>query len=333
MVVMAKYLLFCFLLTAGATGASARNPEPEPPDFAAHILKVGLVDDGSSPSPNDARNDVKAEHKPDDKPDQSKSCARVSFSRGLKYGESDLNVLDVAIGDVNATSPRPVLLFVAGENFSGDTNAPDVAGPLQDEAMCFAARNGMVGVRVVYRRAPANPWPSGTKDVAAAISWVYQNIDLFGGSRDEIVTVGYSAGAFHVASFLAHPEFQEHDSSVAGAVLVSGIYRSSADASATEKSYFGSDASKYEERSAFPGILNIETPILLAWSAVDPPRLVAQGEKLKELLCKSATHCPHITVLRNRESLPSLLDTDADGESLAEPIRELVREIEARGLP
>ena len=323
---MIKYLLLCFLLPAIA-GSSVRGPESERPD--ARLLKVGLVDDVSSPSPNDA----KAETKPDEKPDQSNSCAHVSFTRGLQYGESDLNVLDVATGDPPATSPRPVLLFVAGESFSGENAAPDVAGPLQDEAMCFAARNGMVGVKITYRLAPANPWPSGARDVAAAISWVHQNIDLFGGSRDEVVTVGYSAGAFHVASFLAHPEFQERDSGVAGAVLVSGIYRTSADASATEKSYFGADASKYEERSAFPGILNIETPILLAWSTVDPPRLVAQGEKLKELLCNSATHCPHTTVLRNRDSLSSVLETDTPGAGLAEPLRELVREIEARGLP
>ena len=319
---MVKYLLLCFLLPAIA-GSPVRGPQSERPD--AHAWRVGLVDDPPPPSPNEA--------KPDEKPDQSNSCAHVSFARGLQYGESELNVLDVANSDSPPATPRPVLLFVAGESFSGDTNAPDVAGPLLDEAMCFAARNGMVGVKVTYRRAPANSWPSGTRDVAAAISWVHQNIDLFGGSRDEVVTLGYSAGAFHVASFLAHPEFQESDSGVAGAVLVSGIYRTSADASATEKSYFGSDPSKYEERSAFPGILNIETPIVLAWSAIDPPRLVAQGEKLKELLCNSATHCPHTTVLRNRESLASVLGTDADGEGLAEPIRELIREIEARGLP
>ena len=318
---MVKYLLLCFLLPAIA-GSSVRGPESERPD--AHLLKVGLVDDPPPPSSDDAKAETK--------PDQSNSCAHVSFTRGLKYGESDLNVLDVATSDSRGVA-APVLLFVAGESFSGDNNASDVVDPLQDEAMCFAARSGMVGVKVAYRRAPANPWPSGTRDVAAAISWVHQNIDLFGGSRDEVVTVGYSAGAFHVASFLAHPEFQESDSGVAGAVLVSGIYRTSADASATEKSYFGSDPSKYEERSAFPGILNIETPIVLAWSAVDPPRLVAQGENLKELLCNSATHCPHTTVLRDRDSLPSVLETDDDGKGLAEPIRELVREIEARGLP
>ena len=31
--------------------------------------------------------------------------------------------------------------------------------------MCFAARNGLVGVKVNYRPAPANPWPAGTQDV------------------------------------------------------------------------------------------------------------------------------------------------------------------------
>jgi acetyl esterase/lipase len=250
----------------------------------------------------------------------------------LRYGESDLNILDVATGEVKETSPRPVLLFVAGESFAGD-GASDVAGPLQDQAMCFAARHGMVGVKVAYRPAPANPWPAGAKDVAAAISWVHQNIDLFGGSRDEIVAIGYSAGAFHVASFLAHPELQVRDSEVAAVVLVSGIYRSSGDADTTEKSYFGADASKYDERSVFPGILNIETPILLAWSALDSPRLVAQGEKLKELLCNSATHCPQTIVLRNRDSLASVFGLGASGGSLAEATLELVREIEARGLP
>jgi acetyl esterase/lipase len=303
---MKKHLVFCLLLTAimGASGVHAG------PNF-----------------------DITADPPADADADQANSCAGVSFSRNLKYGEHDLNVLDVAVGDSGETSGRPVLLFVAGESFSGETGTPDMAGALQDAAMCFAARNKMVGVRMTYRLAPASPWPSGALDVAAAASWVHENIDLFGGSRDEIVAIGYSAGAFHVASFLGHPELQARDSTVAGAVLVSGIYHPGADADAAEKAYFGADTSKYDERSAFPGILNIETPILLAWSAVDPPRLVAQGEKLKRLLCNSATHCPHTSVLRNRASLASVFGADAPGDGLAGPTLELVREIEARGLP
>lgn len=322
---MTRYLLLCFLLTA-IIAAPPRGVRAELlPEVAANLMKAGLVIDDSDPSPADAT------------PDASKSCEGVSFSRNLKYGESDQNLLDVATGNPTANSEamasRPVLVFVAGESFSGESGAADVAGTLQDAAMCFAARNGMVGVKIAYRLAPANPWPAGAKDVAAATSWIRQNADLFGGNPDEIVAVGYSAGAFHVASFLAHPELREPDPGIAGVVLVSGIYRLGADATEAEKSYFGADAKQYDQRSAFPGILTIETPMLLAWSALDPPQLIAQGEKLKEDLCNSLAHCPHTTVLKSRDGLASIFERDGAGGGLAEPTLELIREIEARGLP
>ena len=214
---MTRYLLFGLLL-ASFTGASVRGAELSS-ENSAYLVKVGL--DADDPAP------------PAAVPDETKSCEGVTFSRNLRYGESEQNVLDVATGSADAgpAIPRPVLLFVAGESFSAEKTA-DAQAPMQDAAMCFAARHGMVGVRVSYRLAPANPWPSGARDVAAATAWLHQNVDLFGGNRDEIVAVGYSVGAFHVASLLAHPEFQITDSDVAAAVLVSGIYRASADASA-----------------------------------------------------------------------------------------------------
>jgi acetyl esterase/lipase len=256
----------------------------------------------------------------------------VSFSRNLQYGESEQNVLDVATGDIGAGNPRPVLLFVAGESFAGDGAAAANAAA-QDAAMCFAARNGMVGVKIAWRPAPAFPWPAGAKDVAAAASWVHENIDLFGGNAQEVVAIGYAVGAFHVASLLGHPELADRDTGIAGAVLVSGIYRESLDADGAEKSYFGNDASKYDERSAFPGILHIETPLVVAWSTRDPPRLVTQGEQLKELLCKSLTHCPHTKVLTRGDGLAAIFEPGAPDAGLAQPTLELVREIEARGLP
>jgi acetyl esterase/lipase len=235
---MTRCLLFCLLL-ASLAGAAVCGAEPWS-ENPAYLVKVGLdADDPVTP--------VAA-------PDETKSCEAVTFSRNLKYGASEQNVLDVATNSANSgpAIPRPVLLFVAGESFSAENAAADARAPMQDAAMCFAARHGMVGVRMSYRLAPANPWPSGAKDVAAATSWLHQNADLFGGNRDEIVAVGYSVGAFHVASLLAHPEFQITDSDVAAAVLVSGIYRVSADPSAEEKSYFGADTSQYDQRSAFP---------------------------------------------------------------------------------
>jgi acetyl esterase/lipase len=328
---MKTYLVIFALLTA-MTAASVRGGESGLPDSsaaappgAAAPTSAPQAGAPSSPSPNDADASLV--------PEPSKSCPGVSFSRNLQYGENDLNVLDVATSDSRQTSRHPVLLFVAGDSFAGESGTPGTMDPLEDQAMCFAARHGMVGVKVSYRLAPAYPWPAAARDVAAAASWVHQNIDLFGGSRDEIIAVGYSVGAFHVASFLAHPELQVGDSPVAAAALVSGIYHLGADATATEKAYFGADASKYNERSALPGLLKSETPLLVAWSAVDPPSLVAQGEKLKQLLCNSIAHCPHISVIKHRDTPSSVFGLDGSDGSLAEPILELVREIEARGQP
>ena len=72
---------------------------------------------------------------------------------------------------------------------------------------------------------------------------------------------------------------------------------------------------------------------MLAWSALDPPRLIAEGEKLKEQLCNSIAHCPQTTVLTGRDSRASVLALADSGGGLAQAIMELIREIEARGLP
>jgi acetyl esterase/lipase len=316
---MTRYLIPGLLLATIAAGSAWGSGFRLLPRTAADVVKIGLVSDGSDPLVTAA--------------DASALCTGVTFARNLKYRENDQNVLDVATADFKETSARPVLLFVAGENFAGENGIPDFTGPLQDAAMCFAARHGMVGVRMAYALAPANPWPGGVKDVAAAISWIRENIDLFRGNPEEIVAIGYSAGASHVATYLAHPEFQVGGPGVAGVILVSGLYRAGPDASAAEKAYFGDDASQYEQRSAFPGILHIETPILLSWSTLDSPQLVDQGEKLREFLCSAPAHCPHITVLKERQNLSSVFGLDAVGGGLVEPTLELIREIEARGLP
>jgi acetyl esterase/lipase len=310
---MKNYLAFFLLLTM--TAAFARGPLPVHPAAPSDLVLTGLTD-----------NDTTAGG-------VARLCEQVTFSRGLRYGDSEANVLDVAVSDTTkADTPRPVLLFVAGDTFAGDRGAPDLSKDIQDEAMCFAARNGMIGVRVNYRLAPAATWPMGATDVAAALSWIHGNIDLFNGDAREIVAVGYGAGAFHVASLLAHPELQTDRADVAAVVLVSGVYRAGKDASDSEKAYFGSDAAQYDKRSVYPGILNIEEPIVLAWAANDPANIVAQGETLKKTLC-GAGHCPRATLLRSHDGIASAFGLDGSGDSLAEPTLLLVHQLEARGLP
>lgn len=310
---MKNYLAFFLVLSV--TAASAHGLSPARLKAPADLVRVGLTDNDTTAGGT------------------ARLCEQVTFSRGLRYGESEANVLDVATSsETKADTPRPVLLFVAGDTFTGDRAAPDLSREVQDQAMCFAARNGMIGVRVNYRLAPSATWPTGATDVAAALSWVHGNIDLFNGDAREIVAVGYGAGAFHVATLLAHPELQTDRADVAAVVLVSGIYRAGKDASDSEKAYLGLDATQYDKRSVFPGILNVDAPIVLAWAANDPANLIAQGEILKKTLC-GAGHCPRSTLLRSRDGIAAAFGLDGSGDSLAEPTLLLVHQLEARGLP
>ena len=197
--------------------------------------------------------------------------------------------------------------------------------------MCLAARHGMVGVQGELSACARRPWPMGAKDVAAAISWVHQNADLFKGDAQAIIAVGWSP-ARSISRPISRIRNSRSRQLLAGTVLVSGIYRADAAIGEGAESYFGTDASKYDERSVFPGILKIEDPIVLAWSTDDPPHLVAQGETLKEKLC-GAGHCPRIAVLKDRDSPASVFGLDGTGDSLAERTQQLLSQIQARGLP
>jgi acetyl esterase/lipase len=299
--------------------------------FEDNLIRVGLDDDPRA-TPAPAVTPIPAAPAVNEPPlsTDPAACDGVTFTRSLKYGQDSRNVVDVATGQVSGVR-RPVVVFVAGDSFTGDRSTT-VANPLIEQAMCFAGRNGLVAFSVSYRLAPAAPWPAGSRDVAAAISWIHENADLFGGDKQEIIPIGYATGAFHLASFLAHPEFQERDSYIAGAVMVSGVYRPTPDAGDGEKSYFGTDTSKYDSQSALPGLIKLDVPLLVAWAQTDAPRLVTQGEKLMDLLC-GAGHCPRFALLTKPGSPASVFDLDGAGGDLHERLRQLIGQIDARGLP
>jgi acetyl esterase/lipase len=256
------------------------------------------------------------------------SCANATFERNFRYGPDEPNVLDIVRKEgFDSSQRRPVLLFVVGESFT-ESAGPAAYGALLDQAMCLAASNDLVAVRMSYRLAPNHHWPAAAQDVAAAISWIKENIDLFGGDRNEVIAVGYSVGAFHVASSLAHPELRVRNSVLAGVVLVSGLYRIGTHSSAAVKAYIGDDPAKYKERSIFPGILFTESPILLAWSDKDVGHVVTESEELKSLICEARRGaCPQHALLPSGGSIASIL------EVLGEPMKSLISQIEARGLP
>jgi acetyl esterase/lipase len=293
--------------------------------LARDLVLAGLSDDHPAESAGNATSEVSQKV-------ASPCSADVTFTRGLKYASDDRNVLDIATAQTEPGAKRPIVVLIAGSGFSSEPGGLSEEDPLIEKAMCFAAGNGLVAASVSYRLAPAATWPAGADDVAAAISWVFQNADLFGGNVQEIVPIGYGAGAFHLASFLSHKEFQDRGAVVAGAVLVSGIYEPTKDADESERAYLGPDVSTYGVRSAVRGLTEIEEPLVLAWSLADAPRFVVQGERLRKILCE-AGHCPRTVVLGKPSSPASVFDLDGTSADLHQRLRQLIGQLDARGLP
>ncbi len=288
---MKNYLAFFLLLTV--TAASAHGPLP-----ARLAPRVRSRPDGPHSITDTTAGGT------------ARLCEQVTFSRGLRYGESEANVLDVATSATKADTPRPVLLFVAGDTFTGDRAAPDLARQIEDQVMCFAARNEMIGVRVNYRLAPAATWPMGRdrcRGGAVLGPRQYRPVqrrcprDRRGRLRRRRLPCRHPAGASRGSRPTAprSPPWCWCRASTAQA-------RTPATA---RRPISAPTPASITTRSVFPGILNVDVPIVLAWAADDPASIVAQGETLKKTLC-GAGHCPRDALLRSRDGIAAAFGLD-----------------------
>ena len=211
----------------------------------------------------------------------------VDVERDVAYGPAQRNLLDVFTPARAAGKDMPVVVFVHGGAFVAGNRQSGPGSPFYDNVMLWAARHGMVGVNMTYRLAPQDPWPAGPQDIAQALRWVQDNIGRHGGDPGRVFLFGHSAGASHVAAYVARPEFHAAGSRIAGAMLLSGVYRVTPELvaqSPTYPAYFGNDSARYPERSSLAGLIACDTPLWVGEAELDPPQFRAQAELLREAL-------------------------------------------------
>ncbi len=197
----------------------------------------------------------------------------------LAYGPDPRNRLDLFRRE--GTSGAPVFVFVHGGGFvMGDKRSE--TGPFYRNIGDFAARQGWIGVAVTYRLAPDNMWPSGPEDLGLLVKWLRENVARYGGDPDKIVLSGQSAGAVHVASYVAFPEHHAAPGGgIAGAVMMSGIYDTVATTpNDMHRAYYGTDESKYPEANCVPGLLATEIPLCFTVSEFDPESFQVEAARL-----------------------------------------------------
>jgi triacylglycerol lipase len=174
----------------------------------------------------------------------------------------------------------PVFVFVHGGGFiMGDKRSDQ--GPFYRNVGDFAARHGWIGVVPTYRLAPAHPWPAGPEDLRRVVDWIRLNVGRYGGDPDKVVLSGQSAGAVHVASYVAHPDFHAlPGTGVRGALLMSGLYDTTAgEPNDNHRAYYGDDESRYAEANCLPGLLATHVPLCFTVSEFDPPAFQAEAAR------------------------------------------------------
>jgi acetyl esterase/lipase len=246
----------------------------------------------------------------------------LCITRDHGYGPDERQRLDIFA--MPGLTKAPVLVFVPGGGFvRGDKRSP--GQPFYDNFGGFAARNGMIGVTMNYRLAPAHQWPAGTDDMGLAVDWLRANIADFGGDPERIYLCGTSAGAVHVGSYVALREAR-----IAGAIMISGGYdMTSMDRNEMHAAYYG-DAPDVEARaSTTQGLIASNIPCLFTICEFDPPQFQKQAAQLSAAWTQAKGSFPRMLWLRGHNHQSSTVSIGSSEDSLGPEILNFIADTAA----
>jgi triacylglycerol lipase len=254
----------------------------------------------------------------------------IEVVENIAYGPHARHRLDVHTATVRRSgTPMPVVVYVHGGGFVGGNRQSS------RNVSDYFASLGLVGVNATYRLAPEAKWPSGSRDVAAAVRWVADNIRDYGGDPSQIYVIGKSAGAFHVAELALRPEIAGAVGlPIAGIVLISGTYTADAsDPSDNRIAYFGEDLARWPEISILGNIERSDLPLLVTVSDYDGASTKASFAELIQALTVEHGRMPRALQLAGHDHYspnPSIGTADTQ---LSEEIVYLIRSTAGRYQP
>jgi triacylglycerol lipase len=258
-----------------------------------------------------------------------------ALTRDLQYGPDPRHLLDVHSAhdpgaDAAAAEPVPVLVFVHGGGFvSGDRHLPGT--PYYDNVAAWAVRHGMVGVLMTYRLAPQHQWPAGAEDVGRAAAWIAGHIGSYGGDPARVVIAGHSAGATHVASYLAG--HAGPPAGVTAGALLSGIYDVTIERSDAQVAYFGADSRLHASRSPLRGLVASAIPVMFAVAEVDPPFFHQQAAAALQAFLHRDGTLPPFAWVAGHNHISEVAASGIDDEPLGIPLLRFIETVTGTALP
>lgn len=256
----------------------------------------------------------------------------VAVARDLSYGSDARHRLDVYQPQNQGAAPHAVMIFTPGGGFiRGDKSDRDNVGN-------YFARQGIAVVVANYRLAPEHVWPAGAEDVIAVYRWVREHAGQYALDPARIVLAGESAGAAHVATATLIRRFHPAEGlSIAGAVLISGVYNPVLEKLAREQfgvaspdprneAYFGSNFDAYQSMSTIALIdAPPSAPLLITYAELDLLQMQVQACELFARLVTNHGLKPQLRVIRGHNHITQTYAVNTGDESLTAPVLEFLR--------
>lgn len=244
----------------------------------------------------------------------------VDVARNISYGPAERNILDV-MSPKGGAQNKPVIIFVHGGGFGGGNKSADNT-PFYDNIPYWIASQGMVGVNINYRYAPASQWPAGIEDLNLLVEWVKGNAAQYGGDPSRIFFWGKSTGASHVADYLADRVKQGKPSEVLGAVFTSGSY--ALGDTPLWANYYGDDVSKYPERNALPNLINTDAKIMATYAEYDGDQYKQQFAFLVNAMTEAGKPIETL-YLKNHSHMSETYAVGSPDTSLTDPVLDFIQ--------
>ena len=201
----------------------------------------------------------------------SAAACTAAVARDLPYSVVDgvePALLSLDVSPVPGDCSAPVVVWIHGGGWQIGDKTNDAAARAE-----FYNGQGWVLVSVNYRLVvsglvPPVGYPDFNEDVAAALAWVGDNIDRYGGDAERVLLVGHSAGAGIAAAVIADPDYLD----------VHGLAPDWIDCAVLLDTE-GYDVAAMAERDGEPGVIYRaafgDTP--LVWADASPLSHVGEG--------------------------------------------------------
>jgi acetyl esterase len=255
----------------------------------------------------------------------------VDVVRDIAYGPDARHRLDI-YRPLRERAADAVMVFMPGGGFiRGDKIERENVGQ-------YFARQGTAVVVANYRLAPAHVWPAGAEDVIAVYRWIRDNAEQYGLDAQRIILAGESAGAAHVAAATFIRRFHPAGGlSIAGAILISGVYNPVLEKLAREQfgvatpdprneAYYGSNFDSYQSMSTIALIdAPPSVPLLITYAELDMLQMQVQSCELFARLVTDHGCNPRLYVVRGHNHTTQTYAINTGDESLSAPMLEFLR--------